>query len=186
MKHMSNVKVHRKTRSGNVNIKICPEDHNSVSWNLSSDDKQWSRGTDCFYPILTQIIDSFSCLPLNISFYIGKTWKGFQKILNTLRSDICEMVTSIEHYRSTCSRRAVVCILSFLRAGMWDIVPTWVKTAKIFICCARKDDLLNHGFYITIHRVHECTTFTGMTRDKRAILSSISRNKKGPTPIDSM
>ena len=26
-----------------------------------------------FYPILTQIMDSFSCSPLNTSFYFGKT-----------------------------------------------------------------------------------------------------------------
>ena len=28
-----------------------------------------------FYPILTRTMNSFSCSPLNTSFYIGKTWK---------------------------------------------------------------------------------------------------------------
>ena len=39
--------------------KICPEDRRLASRGLPSDDKRWSRGTDFFYPILTQIIDSW-------------------------------------------------------------------------------------------------------------------------------
>ena len=32
-----------------------------------------------FYPILTQIMDSFSCSPLSATFYIGKTRKRLQE-----------------------------------------------------------------------------------------------------------
>ena len=32
-----------------------------------------------FYPILTRIMDTFSCSPLNTSFYNGKREKEFQK-----------------------------------------------------------------------------------------------------------
>ena len=38
-----------------------------------------------FYPTLTRIVDSFSCSPLNTSFYVKK---GYQKFLNTLRCDM--------------------------------------------------------------------------------------------------
>ena len=48
-----------------------------------------------FYPTLTPIMDSFSCSPINTSFYIGKNMnKCFQKILNRLR---CDMVMSFYH-----------------------------------------------------------------------------------------
>ena len=57
-----------------------------------------------FYPILTRIMDYFSCSPLNTAFYIGKQGNGFQKILNTLR---CDMVTSFYHYFDVADRRAV-------------------------------------------------------------------------------
>ena len=57
-----------------------------------------------FYPILTRIMDYFSCSPLNTAFYIGKKGNGFQKILNTLR---CDMVTSFYHYFDVTDRRAV-------------------------------------------------------------------------------
>ena len=56
-----------------------------------------------FYPILTWIMDSFSCSPLITSFILEKRGKDFQKILNTLR---CDMVTSFLHYDDFTDRRA--------------------------------------------------------------------------------
>ena len=81
-----------------------------------------SRGlpSEEIYPILARIMDSFSISVLSNAFYIGKTLKGFQKILNLLR---CDMVTSFYHYndvmdRPACGRRAAVRFLSFPQTGM--------------------------------------------------------------------
>ena len=49
------------------------------------------QGGRIFYPILTRIMDSFSCSPLNTLFILEKRCKVIQKILNTLR---CDMVMS--------------------------------------------------------------------------------------------
>ena len=43
---------------------------------MPSDGKRWSRGTDFSISSLrTRIMDSFSCSPLNTSYYIGKKIK---------------------------------------------------------------------------------------------------------------
>ena len=44
--------------------------HHEACLVIANDDR--ARGTDFFYPILTRIMYSFSCSPLNTSFYIGK------------------------------------------------------------------------------------------------------------------
>ena len=44
-----------------------------------------------FYPILTLIIDYFSCSPISTAFSVRKSLKRLQKILNSLR---CDMVIS--------------------------------------------------------------------------------------------
>ena len=54
------------------------------------------------YPILTQIMDYFSCSQPNALFYWINMKKGFQKILYTLR---CDMVTSFLHYTDVADRR---------------------------------------------------------------------------------
>ena len=88
-----------------------------------------------FYPTLTRIMDSFSCSPLNTSFYIRKTWKGFQNILNSLW---CDLVTSFNITMT--SRIDVQLFLSFL--GLVRVCEinnfTWVKAMEIPIWCARK------------------------------------------------
>ena len=49
---------------------VNPRDRFSTEWSQTVN--PWDR---FFYPILTQIMDSFSCSPLNTSFYIRKAWK---------------------------------------------------------------------------------------------------------------
>ena len=56
-----------------------------------------------FLPILTRIIDYFSCLPRNTSFILKQHGKDFQKILNMLE---CDMMTSFLHLCDVTDRRA--------------------------------------------------------------------------------
>ena len=93
------------------------------------------------YPILTRIMDSFSCSPLNTS------KKDFQKIPNTPR---CNMMTSFDitttsriGVRLACGRRAAVFFffLSFTTGWYGYNDLTWVITKEIPIWCARKDYL---------------------------------------------
>ena len=68
-----------------------------------------------FHPIITRIMDSFSCSLLNTSFYIGK---GFQKNLNTLKCDIGDLILTFQwRHGSTCDQRVAVRFLPFPWAG---------------------------------------------------------------------
>ena len=88
-----------------------------------------------FYPILTRIIDSFSCTRQNTLYCIGKREKRFQKILNTLRCDIHSLVTCWRHFnitmtpqidvRPACSRRAAY--RSFILTAGWYGYVRWKK-----------------------------------------------------------
>ena len=69
-----------------------------------------------FYPILTRIMDSFSCSPHNYSFILEKRGEYFQKILNTLR---CDLVTSFKHYNAITDRRAASVQLFVFYLSLW-------------------------------------------------------------------
>ena len=74
-----------------------------------------------FYPILTQKMDSFSCSPLNTSFFfLEKHEKGFQKIPKTLK---CDMMMSFQHDIDITDRHAasVLLFVFYLSHG-----PVWV------------------------------------------------------------
>ena len=74
-----------------------------------------------FYPILTWLMDYFSCSRFKTAFSFSK--KGFQKFLNTMRCDI----TWIRHFNITMTSLFFQCVvvrfLSFPRfgVGMWDM-----------------------------------------------------------------
>ena len=73
---------------------------------LPSDYEQGSRMT-FFYPIRTQIMDSFPRLQLNAAFYIGETRKGFLE--NPEYAEMrqrCDEVTPFYHYNNVTDRRA--------------------------------------------------------------------------------
>ena len=55
--------------------KIRPEDHRLASRRLPRDDNRWARGMDFSIPILTRIVDSFSCSPLHTTFILEKLEK---------------------------------------------------------------------------------------------------------------
>ena len=59
--------------------------HSLASPGLASDDKWWFQVADIYYPIITRVMDSFSCSPINTKFYVSK---GSQKFLNTLISNM--------------------------------------------------------------------------------------------------
>ena len=81
------IKSHHKCEGGiEKSIPRNYDWHHKACWVMTNSDcKRW-----IFYPILTRIMDYFSCSPLITAFYIGKHEKDLQKILNTLR---CDMVT---------------------------------------------------------------------------------------------
>ena len=100
-------------------ITVC---HHSASLVMSNGDPQGRF----FDPILTQILDSFSCSPLKILHLLEKLEKDFQKILNTLR---CDTMTSLINVRPACR-----CSIFYLSLGLvWVCeieIHTWVKTWK--------------------------------------------------------
>ena len=107
--------------------KIRLEDHRLASQGLPSDDKQWSQGTDFFYPTPTRIMDSFSRSPLKTSFYIGKTWQRLPAHPEYAEMQLGVVILTLQwHRRTTCCKRAadvrLFIFLSFPRAGtgMWD------------------------------------------------------------------
>ena len=102
---------------------------NSVAWN------------GFFYPILTQIVDSFSYSSLNTSFYIEKKHgKCLQKILNILRCNI--HVTWSNHFNITMTspidvrtvyNRLLLFVFFIFPMGWYGLCEienylTWVKT----------------------------------------------------------
>ena len=62
------VYARNKTAHSNTAIRKIGEDHHLVSRGLSSDEKKVISWDIFFYPTLIQIIDSFSCSPLNFLF----------------------------------------------------------------------------------------------------------------------
>ena len=75
---------------------IRPEDYLLASRGLPSDEKRLFPRDGLFYPILTQIIDSFSCSPLNTSFYI---WQHEKRLPENLYhcNDVTEWRTADEN-----------------------------------------------------------------------------------------
>ena len=77
-----------------------------------------------FYPILTRIIYSFSCSPLNTSFNIVKTEKRRPENPEYAEMWYRDVAVALKwRHGSTCGRRAAVRFLSFpTQAGtrMWD------------------------------------------------------------------
>ena len=72
-----------------------------------------------FYPILTKIMDSFSCSPLNTSFHTRKTWKSLPENPEYTEMPHSDVVLTLQWpHRSTCCQRAAVHFLSFPQAGM--------------------------------------------------------------------
>ena len=74
-----------------------------------------------FYPILTRIMDSFSCSPLNTSFYIWKTWKKLPE--NPQKAEMRHghaILTLQWRHGSTCGQRKAEVWLFIFIFPMWD------------------------------------------------------------------
>ena len=101
------------------------------------------EGRIFFYPILTWIMNSFSCSPLNTSFYIGKPWKSLPENPEYAEMQHGDLILTLQwRHGLTCGKRAVdVCLFVKAGTGMWNKDDlAWVKTT-IPIWCARKSKI---------------------------------------------
>ena len=83
--------------------------------------------TDSIYPTLTRIMDSFSCSPLNFSFYFRKNMKN-----NSRKSWVphrCDRVTIFKHYADVRHRR----VASVRLFGFFYLSHGLVQVCKINI-----------------------------------------------------
>ena len=62
-----------------------------------------------FYPILTRIMDSFSCSPLITSFILKKTWKSLPENYEYAEMRHGDVILTLQwRHGSTCGQRAAV------------------------------------------------------------------------------
>ena len=99
------------------------------------------------YPILTGIMDSFSCLPLNISFYIAKkTWKRLPENPEFPEMRHGDVILTVQwRHGTTCGQRVVHFYLSHGLVRECEIKHLWVKTTETRIWSTRIVRYKNEG-----------------------------------------
>ena len=107
--------------------------HEACRVMTNGDHKGW-----IFFPTLKRIMNSFSCLPRNSSFYIGKkTWKRLPKHPEYAEMRHYDVILTLQwRHWSTCSQRAAAEFLSFCRDGKqqksWSGVRDKPQYIKIY------------------------------------------------------
>ena len=90
------------------------------------------------YPILTQITDSFSCSPLNTSFYTGKTWTDFKKNSEYPKMQHGDVILTLQWHHRLRHGQLVVHVrlfIFYLSHGLVQVCEIeWVKQRKSWSC----------------------------------------------------
>ena len=125
-----------------------------------------------FYPILTWIMDSFSCSKLNTSFLLEKHEKISRKSWNAEIRHVEVILTLQWRHRSTCSHEAVPFYLShgLVRVKTTEI-PIWCASNNCLIIVARMLILISCTFFYN-HTSNNLTVHSNETSVNNITLSS--------------